>query len=73
MKINLKAVKAYGDYTDGDCIVHGVMQFETLEEAKVDAEVNIERFTRSDFPMAWFYEAVKTHVLYRMAQRRDEG
>lgn len=40
-------------------IHEGIACFDTLAEAKRDAEENIRQFTKSDFVMAHFYELVK--------------
>lgn len=43
-------------------IREGIATFPSLDLALEDAQINIKRFTKSDFNSAWFYEAVSTEI-----------
>lgn len=62
---NAEALKAYQSRSH-ECIPIGVSKFDSLEDALVDANENIARYTKSDFAAAWFYEGVKAEVLRQM-------
>lgn len=51
----------------------GIMCFETPEEALADAEEAIQRYTKSDFTMAHFYEYVKRQALLRIELRSSKA
>ena len=59
----MKALECYSQYKDPMRIVRGIACFDTLDEALKHAEEKIAEFTRSDLPLAHFYEAVKQDIL----------
>lgn len=50
-------------------VLEGIACFESLDVALQDAKENIQRFTKSDFMSAHFYELVKAEVL-RLKERQ---
>ena len=49
----------------------GIACFESLQDALCDAEENIQRYTKSDFQKANFYEVVRDEVLLSLSRRTN--
>ena len=70
--INVTAIRLYdeaqmlGNRRRDEAMVKvrdGIASFASPEDALLDAEENIARFTKSDFMLAHFYEVVKSEAL----------
>ena len=64
MDINLEALNKYNQalLCEGTGLEHvqaGILEFDRLEDAIIDAEQWVAQFTKSDFMMARFYDFVK--------------
>jgi hypothetical protein len=59
---DIRAYLCYSSRTEKG-ILEGIACFGSLVDALSHAEGEIARFTRSNFPEAWFYERVKKEIL----------